>query len=354
MACAICFSGLIATVGQKLDAADQAVLALPLADGGQFRIVDVIKGDIAGGGTVVEAGLSREGTQLMMTPDGVAAVRKAPAPQKGETLLLLRNRLSKRWTNAGAIDGEFGPWLRQLAAAGRGDDDRPAGARPFGGQASDGLSESEWRDRVALVAPHLESADPLAAEIAYGEIARAPYGALRSLRPSLDAVKIAKWIDDPALASRRSAYTLLLGIAGGVDEAAGLEQRLDAAWTAQDAANLSAMLAADLEIRGPGRVAWVEAKYLADRKRTLPEIEAALLGLSVHGRANAAVPRERVIAAYRFFIKEHRPMAGFVAPDLAEWGAWEATADYMAILQSKVVKDPASEFMIARFIEQSP
>lgn len=353
-ACAICFSGLVVTIGQKLDAADQAVLALALADEGQFRIVDVIKGDVARGGIILESGLSPVGTQLMMTSDGVAAAPKAPAPQKGETLLLLRNRLSKQWTSAGAIGIEFGDWLRQLAGAGRGNDNRPAGARPFGLQASDALSDSEWRDRVALVASHLESADPLAAEIAYGEIARAPYGALRSLGPSLHAAKIAKWIDDPALASRRPAYTLLLGIAGGADEAADLEQRLDAAWRAQDAANLSAMLAADLELRGPGRVAWVEARYLADRKRTLPEIEAALLGLSVHGRANAAVPRERVIEAYRLFIRERRPMAGFVAPDLAEWGAWEATADYMAILQSNVVKDPASEFMIARFIEQSP
>jgi len=40
--------------------------------------------------------------------------------------------------------------------------------------------------------------------------------------------------------------------------------------------NLAAMLAADLGLRGPSRVARIERKYLVDRQRTLPEIEAAM------------------------------------------------------------------------------
>ena len=51
------------------------------------------------------------------------------------------------------------------------------------------------------------------------------------------------------------------------------------------------MLAANLELRGPSRVDWIEQAYFADRTRTLPEIQAALLALGVHGDGNATVPR---------------------------------------------------------------
>ena len=40
------------------------------------------------------------------------------------------------------------------------------------------LSDAEWRERVALAASYLEDREPLAAEIAHGEISRAPYNAL--------------------------------------------------------------------------------------------------------------------------------------------------------------------------------
>jgi hypothetical protein len=216
------------------------------------------------------------------------------------------------------------------------------------------LTERQWRERLALVVPYLEHPEPLAADIAYGEVSRAPYVAMRSLRSLLQAARITRWLDDPNLASRRSTYTLLLGIAGGADDAAGLERRLDTAWRSGDAANLAAMLAADLELRGPSRVDFIEQRYFADRDRTMPEIEAALLALSVHGGADAAVPRVRVIAAYRRFIRERKPMAGFVAQELADWGSWDATPDYVALLTSDAVKDPASHFAIVNYLQRSP
>ena len=94
--------------------------------------------------------------------------------------------------------------------------------------------------------------------------------------------------------------------------------------------------------------------FFADRRRTLPEIDAALLALSVQGEADAAVPREQVVEAYRSFIKARKPMAGFVAMELANWHAWDATADYVDIIKSKAVKDPAGQFAILSYLKSSP
>ena len=338
-ACAICLSAVSVTTGQKLDAADQVVLARPLPDGKRFRVVEVVKGAAAVGGIIAERVYSVD-----------AAVVRSNKP-----LVLLRNELAQRWENVGGIDAAYAGWLRRLAALKSSGPGRPNAIWPRTALPSSAEpTDAEWRERLALVVPYLEDPEPLVAEIAHGEVARAPYSAIRSTKAQLDASAIVRWLKDPKLASRRATYTLLLGIAGGPDDAARLAQRLDAAWQARDAANLAAMFGADLELRGPPRVGWIEQKYFADRSRTMPEIEAALLALGVHGRANAAIPRERVIAAYRFFIKERKPMAGFVALELADWGHWDATGDYVALLKADAVKDPASHFAFVNYLQRSP
>ena len=76
----------------------------------------------------------------------------------------------------------------------------------MGGFSWSSLSESDWLERLAVIAPQLESSEPLVAALSYGELARAPYGAMRSLKPILDPSAIAGWVGDPALAGRRAAW----------------------------------------------------------------------------------------------------------------------------------------------------
>jgi hypothetical protein len=225
--------------------------------------------------------------------------------------------------NFGPIAAEQAGWLRQLAATKR----------------TTGMNAAEWRDHVALLLPYLENPEPMVAEIAFAEIAfaefaSAPYAALRSLKPHLDAAAIRKWLNDPTLAARQALYTLLLGIAGGPQDAEYLEKSLEAAWKSKDSTNLGAELAADLELRGQSRVSWIEEKYFVDHDRTMPEIQAALLAMGEQGRADAVIPRWRVIDAYRVFIREHEALAGLVAKDLAEWKCWEFVPKFTAIVHS--------------------
>jgi hypothetical protein len=353
-ACAICFSGTVITPGQKLDSADQAVLAVPTADRGGFRVIDVVKGNVAADEIIPESAVSSGVAGLVLPLDGGTAVAELSTTEVGRPVLLLRNRTAETWTGVGTIGAEYAEWLRQLAATKHGDDNRPAKLWPSKVMGWSSLTEAEWRERVAVVIPYLEAAEPLAAEIAYGELTRAPYRAMRTVRPQLKAAKIRIWINDSKQSSRLSVHTLLLGIAGDRNDAAELQKQIDQALLARDTANLSAMLAADLELRGPSRLDWLHATFFADRQRTLPEIDAALLALSVQGEADATVPREKVVEAYRSFIKARKPMAGFVAMELANWEAWDATADYVDIIRSKAVTDPAGQFAILSYLKSSP
>jgi hypothetical protein len=99
---------------------------------------------------------------------------------------------------------------------------------------------------------------------------------------------------------------------------------------------------------------WVEERYLRDPARSTPEIEAALLALSVHGNANSVIPRERVIQSYRMFMKEHQEIAGYVAPDLAAWQYWDAVPEYVALMKSDVRQQFPSRLAILAYLRQSP
>ena len=218
---------------------------------------------------------------------------------------------------------------------------------------ADVLSYEGWRQRVKLVLPYLEDPNPLAARLAWGALARAPYRAMDVARSQIDAAKVTTWIDDPKLGPRRAAYLMLLGFVGGPEGARRLDARLETALAAHETKDLAALIAADLELAGPSRVDWIEAGIFADRSRTMPEIEAALLALNVLGDANGSVPRERVIEAYRDFIRQRPAMAGFVAPQLADWNYWDAAPDYSALVKTNATMDPASQMAIGLYLRRA-
>ena len=314
VACPICVGGAAHSAVDELIEAPRAVLAAP--EGKQYRVLGLVKGP---------------------QPDAVLKeVFVRNGADSGKPLLLVRDDAWPMWVSLGAMDPRQAAMLHELAAPRPQDADDPT-----------------WRRRVELVLPHLASRQALLAQIAYAECASAPYSALRAARPRLDAAALRRLVSDPQLASRRSVYIHLLGIAGGAGDAAAIETQLDAAWRAKDATNLAPLLAADLELRGASRVAWIEDRYLRDGTRSAPEITAALLALSVHGQARGVIPRERVIEAYRVFMREHKDRAGLVAPDLAAWGYWDAAPDYAALLKSGPRQQYASLAAIQAYLRQS-
>jgi hypothetical protein len=40
--------------------------------------------------------------------------------------------------------------------------------------------------------------------------------------------------------------------------------------------------------------------------------------------------------------------------ELADWGAWEATDDYVTLIEAGLVADPAGEFAILTYLQRSP
>lgn len=308
-ACPICFREMALTPAQQMATAE-AVALVRRSHEATYDVVATIKGD------------ARSLRVVLSDPSLPESV-----------LLVVRPSPSATWSVVGPVGENRTALLRDIAGTAPRDD----------------AQDAQWSAYAKFIFPYLRDPEPIVGNLAYGELTRAPYVALLALKPQLDPGQFVGAIDDP---KRQTLYTLLYGIAGG--DPGPIESRIDVARRAKDASNLASLLAADLEIRGPSRVAWIEREYLGASDRSLPEIQAALLALSVQGDADASIPRARVIAAFRTFIQKRPAMAAFVLHEFAEWNYWDAAPEYLRLFKAGVFQDPASRVAVVAYLMQSP
>ena len=316
--CAICApaeSG--GTLRQRLRAADVVVLAAPAA-GNTFLAQQLIKGG---------------------WPQGpIRPPQVAQEPNPMPSLMLLYRIGTADWQSAGPLAPQHADWVLRLVEL----------------TDATNLTPAQWTSRIASFLPELESLEPLVAQAAYEETASAPYAVLRSFAPRLNAARLLRWLDTPALTARRPLYALLLGFAGNQASAEGLQQRMAGLRSTVDGPTLSAMIAAWLELRGPEGVAWVERQYLSAPIAHEIGVSAALLALSVHGGDGQRIGRSRVVQAYRHFVAQATPWPGLVASDLGNWERWEFGPLFADWLASGKPQAFASRYAMVFFLMRSP
>ena len=143
-------------------------------------------------------------------------------------------------------------------------------------------------------------------------------------------------------------------IASAPYAAARVDRALADAAARHDPTHLAALLVADLELRGPERLAAVQRTWLSGRDRSPKAVQGALLALSVRGGADATVPRAQVVQTLRTFVRTRHPYVGFAAPDLLDWKAWDAVPDFVALLQARAPQHPAALYAIVNHLDASP
>src|SRR5688572_19511282 len=79
-------------------------------------------------------------------------------------------------------------------------------------------------DRLAFFQQYLEHEDPLLAQDAYDEFARAPYADVQALGPRMPHDRLVEWIRNPQVTpSRRRLYLTMLGVCGSEKDLPMLE-----------------------------------------------------------------------------------------------------------------------------------
>tara|TARA_R110000850_G_scaffold49672_8_gene122302 strand:- start:2042 stop:3103 length:1062 start_codon:yes stop_codon:yes gene_type:complete len=309
-ACMVCVADpMEGVLVSELQRSQEIVLARPVAGGGanQYGITKVLKGDWVDPGDQVEAGLP------LFSEDG--------GKMGGGMVLLTRFDDYSGWVIRAPAQGLhqvlfFRKVLELLSTEDSGD-------------------ESASSRRAAFFAGYLHHPDPMMARAAAAELSKVPYSEMVNLKGRLDSEKVRAELDGKAADYQRPFYYTLLGVCGDAGDAASINQMIDSMWTTNGYRMLPALLTAKLEFEGEPAVEEIEARYFRDRNRTLPEIEAAVLALRVHGNADGEISRKRVIEAYRTFFIDREPLIFYIVDDLARWEDWDSKESLVAIAEQR-------------------
>ena len=314
-ACAICVGGQTGeTLLMRLQAAQALALAQAAPDQGPARVLQTLRG------------AQVERVQVAGWMPGVDA-----ALQQGDDAtpwLLAAVAASQAWWAVGHLPLQRAAWLQALL-----DPAQPG--------------------RAERLVPDLESDWPLVAEIAYDELAALPYATMRTLQPQLDPVRLRGWLQNPALRARHPLYYLLLGLAGTAADAQELEQSVLRADAQRSMAELSAMLAAIVSLRGTPGLDWV-AQHFVHADGPELQTQAALLALNVLGSDGQRIPQEAVVSTYAAFITAQPARAGWVASDLGTWGHWEFAEAFATALRSAPEQVFSSRYAIVLYLLRNP
>ncbi|TWT65919.1 hypothetical protein Pla123a_48300 [Posidoniimonas polymericola] len=214
--------------------------------------------------------------------------------------------------------------------------------------------------RIAFFQDFLQDEDPMLAQDAYDEFARAPYSDVRGIKDQMDRQQLLAWIEDPAVSpSRRRLFLTMLGVCGTEEDLPRLESMLtsdsrrlipaaEAAAAASFAAGaplgstltieairlnerakkqgLDALIACYLTLRGPDGLDLIDQRFLSGEKvngmaADYSHIYSALMALRFLAEESDIVPMDRLVTSARLLL-DNPDFADQVIPDLARWEDW--------------------------------
>ena len=211
-------------------------------------------------------------------------------------------------------------------------------------------------ERLEYFQEYLEHEDPLLAQDAYDEFARASYLDVQELKPKMRHDRLVKWVADPEVSpSRRRLYLTMLGVCGTQADVPLLEEMIVSDFDAMKPAlvglvgtgmsmggpvglpvwieavqqderrkklGLDALVACYLILRGPEGLDLVENRFLKNHHAEYTHVYSTIMALRFHGDENTGVlPRERLLASMRLLLK-NPDFADQVILDLSRWEDW--------------------------------
>ncbi len=238
-------------------------------------------------------------------------------------------------------------------------------------------------ERLVYFQRYFEDADPLLAQDAYDEFARAPYAEVMALADHMDREQLLTWIEDPQVGpTRRRLYLTMLGVCGQAADAQRLESLLLydyqllqpgvavllATWGQTGPAVgtalvdellradvrrqrqcLDALIAAYLKLRGADGLPLIENKFLKNPAVEYSHLYAALMALRFHGEETDVLPRPQLLAAIRLLL-DNPEIADQVVPDLARWEDWSVLNKLVALFRESApdgwIRQPVVSYLL--------
>lgn len=288
-ACTLCIGFPEKTVTDYLIEADCVVLARPaVSNPFTYEPATVLQGAYDGG----EIGL------LVDT-----RTRRLLAAEPQRRVVLVQNERGGAWRSLGIASDDYLTVLRRIIVIG------------YDWKGEEG-AQRRWR----FFYPLFGRDDPSLRQLAYLEMSRAPYPAIRELGRVASREAYLPLLDDPKYLEWRTLAILLLAQSENPDDQQAVRDAFESAKRLRMTRCLAAWAAALIEVDGLTAIDAIEDAYLNTPGRSPEELEAVLQAWSMIGSINEGPLRKRILAAYRRLLAGHSEFAPRIKSDLEAWG----------------------------------
>jgi hypothetical protein len=335
-ACPFC-NAAMQTLSQEIEAADVAVIA-ELAQAMPSTPLDATSGAVSPDGAAAKFRV----VQVLRGEDKLAGTKEL------EVVYFGQDSPGKKFLISG-LAGVTGPGLDWTTPV-------PLSERAVLYVRNLPLVGPQGLDRLTYFQDYLEDDDPLLAQDAYDEFARAPYADIVALGPYMKHDKLLGWIRDASVGpSSRRLFLTMLGVCGQPDDIPMLEEFINYdyqlmkpgvaamistsgltsfsvgvglvdevlhAAERRKRESLDALIACYIKLKGPDALPLINERFLGNPKTEYKHLHSAIMALRFHGEETDIIPREKLLESIRLAL-EHKEFADQVIPDLARWEDWE-------------------------------
>jgi len=209
-------------------------------------------------------------------------------------------------------------------------------------------------ERISLALKYLTSEEQILRRDAYDEFAIAPYDHLHQIKDELDADDlIAQIRDEKTPIERRKLYYTLLGVCGGGEHVAVVEELLTGERPPQQA-ELDALSACYMTLHGEPALELLERQFLTSEDiEQAARASAVVLALRFHGERDQEVSRQAIIEVMQRMVARPQ-LARMILADLARWQAWSAADDVIGLYDKAVGEAESIKVPAFRYLSECP
>lgn len=252
-----------------------------------FSAIEILKGQVSNEefGLFVDSGTRR---RLKANPE--------------YAVVLVRNKNDESWQSLGVADSQFQEVVKRILAF----------SEQWAGEGGSSV-------RYKFFMPLLENKNRTIFELAYLELGRAPYSTIKKMANYVSRDDLHRVLRRREYFEWRSLAILLLAQNPGEQDRKQIERSFGSCHKFSLTTNLAAWTTAYVELKGTNVLNEIEEIYFRDSSRSVAEIRAVILALSVHGLHGPTQFRDRIVESYGVALQNHPRVAGQIVNDLAEW-----------------------------------
>lgn len=185
-------------------------------------------------------------------------------------------------------------------------------------------------------------------ELAYLELGRAPYSAIKKFARSISRDDLRPMLTRREYIQWRSLAILMLSQNADEQDREFIESSFHGCQRFSLTTNLAAWATAYIELNGASAVEEIEEQYLGNANRTEAEVRAVITALSVHGHDGQVGLRHRIAYSYATALAVHPEVAGVIATDLTKWKKWQYRDRIAELVAKANLQFEASELKAIR------